>query len=65
MEKLSHAHQVGCFVSGLNESIRTEVQPGKPKTLTATMGLVHLFEAHVSAKKKMTSSFDSRQEPSQ
>jgi hypothetical protein len=50
--KLSQAHQVGGFVSGLKESIRIDVQAVKPSTLTAVVGLAKLYEACVLAKKK-------------
>jgi hypothetical protein len=52
--KLSQAHQVGCFVSGLKESIRTEVQAAKPTTLTAAVGLARLYEARVFSQEKAT-----------
>ncbi|KAI9177558.1 hypothetical protein LWI28_016671 [Acer negundo] len=37
--KLTPAHQVGCFVSGLKKSIKTDVQACKPESLTAAIGL--------------------------
>jgi hypothetical protein len=50
--KLSQVHQVGCFVSGLKENIRTEVQAARPSTLTTAVGLVRLYEAYVLTQKK-------------
>jgi hypothetical protein len=61
--KLSQAHQVGSFVSGLKENIRTEVQAAKPTTLNAAVGLSRLYEAHVLAQGKP--SFDSEPKPYQ
>jgi hypothetical protein len=52
--KLSQVHQVGCFVSGLKENIRTEVQAARPSTLTTSVGLAHLYEARVLTQKKIT-----------
>lgn len=43
--KLSQSQQVGCFVSGLKESIRTDVQASKPNSLSAAIGLARLYES--------------------
>jgi hypothetical protein len=63
--KLSQAHQVGGFVSGLKESIRVDVQAVKPSTLTAAVGLAKLYEARVLAKKTPTFTLDSKPKFSQ
>jgi hypothetical protein len=63
--KLSQAHQVGGFVSGLKESIRIDVQAVKPSTLTAAVGLGKLYEARVLAQKKPTFTLDSKPKFSQ
>jgi len=61
--KLSQAHQVGSFVSGLKENIKMEVQAAKPATLTTAVGLSRLYEARVLAQRKP--SFDSKPRPYQ
>jgi hypothetical protein len=38
-------HQLGHFVSGLNVSLRTEVQEVRPATITEAIGLARLYEA--------------------
>ncbi|KAK0596167.1 hypothetical protein LWI29_013330 [Acer saccharum] len=43
--KLTLAQQVGCFVSRLKESIKTDVQACKPESLTAVIGLARLYES--------------------
>jgi len=50
--KLSTQHQLGCFVSGLKETIRIEDQAAKPTSLTEAIGLAQLFEAKVWSGKK-------------
>jgi hypothetical protein len=50
--KLSTQHQLGCFVSGLKEMIRIEVQVAKPTSLTKATGLARLFEAKTWSLKK-------------
>lgn len=37
--------QVSCFVSGLNKSIRANIQALQPTTLSAAIGLARLYEA--------------------
>ena len=46
--QLTAAQQVGCFVSGLKESIRVEVQASKPTSLSGAVGLARLYEAKQS-----------------
>lgn len=43
--KLTPAQQVGCFISGLKEEIRTEGQAARPASLSAAVGLARLYEA--------------------
>lgn len=42
---LLQPRQVSCFVSGLQDSIRTDVQVGKPITLLTTIRLARLYGA--------------------
>lgn len=42
---LTQEQQVGCFVSGLKENIKTDVQACKPQTLSAAIGLARLYES--------------------
>jgi hypothetical protein len=44
--------QVSCFVSGLNKVIKADVTVGRPLTLTSTIGLARVYEAHNMAMKK-------------
>ena len=43
--KLPPAQQVGCFISGLKEHLRIDVQALKPASLSAAVGLARLCEA--------------------
>ena len=43
--KLPPAQQVGCFISGLKEHLRIDVQALKPASLSAAVGLACLYEA--------------------
>jgi hypothetical protein len=43
--KLSLEHKLGCFISGLKDTIRIEVQASRPASLTAAVGLARLYEA--------------------
>ncbi|XP_021596651.1 uncharacterized protein LOC110603257 [Manihot esculenta] len=52
---LSQARQVGCFVSGLISSIRTNVQANRPKSLSEAIALARLYEARNSVQVKGTS----------
>nr|DAD27430.1 TPA_asm: hypothetical protein HUJ06_028898 [Nelumbo nucifera] len=45
-EKLSQAQQISCFISGLKDSIRVEVQARRPSCLLSAVGLACLYEAH-------------------
>ena len=42
--KLNQPQQVTCFVGGLKESMRIDIQAMKPTTLSATIGLAWLYE---------------------
>ncbi|KAK1357252.1 hypothetical protein POM88_050508 [Heracleum sosnowskyi] len=42
---LPQGRQVSCFISGLRDSIRADVQANKPVTLTSAIGLARLYEA--------------------
>ena len=55
--KLPPAQQVGCFISGLKEHLRIDVQALKPASLSAAVGLARLYEAK--------SQFQHRQPPSE
>ncbi|XP_057487988.1 uncharacterized protein LOC130774018 [Actinidia eriantha] len=50
--KLTITQQVGCFISGLKEVIRVEVQAARPATLSAAVGLARLYEAKISSHNK-------------
>jgi hypothetical protein len=50
--KLSSQHLLGYFMSGLKETIRTEVQAARPTTLTEAIRLAQLFEAKSWSLKK-------------
>ncbi|TXG69871.1 hypothetical protein EZV62_004806 [Acer yangbiense] len=52
--KLSEAQQIGGFVSGLRENIRTSVQASRPTSLTAAVGLARLFEAYQRSQRHLT-----------
>ena len=43
--KLSPTQQVGCFISGLKEHLRIDVQALKPASLSVAVGLARLYEA--------------------
>ncbi|GAV86214.1 hypothetical protein CFOL_v3_29647, partial [Cephalotus follicularis] len=49
--KLSLEQQVGCFVSGLKENLRVDVQACRPASLSAAIGLVRLYETSNQASK--------------
>ena len=42
--KLNQPQQVTCFVGGLKESMRIDIQAMKPTTLSAAIGLAWLYE---------------------
>ncbi|KAA8529633.1 hypothetical protein F0562_034267 [Nyssa sinensis] len=50
--KLTPAQHVSCFISGLKESIRIEVQASRPTTLSAVVGLARLYEAKLTTASK-------------
>ncbi|KAA8547499.1 hypothetical protein F0562_003928 [Nyssa sinensis] len=50
--KLTPTQHVSCFISGLKESIRIEVQASRPTTLSATVGLARLYEAKLTTASK-------------
>ncbi|CAB4283456.1 unnamed protein product [Prunus armeniaca] len=43
--RITPYQQIGCFVSGLKENIKTDVQACKPQTLSAAIGLARLYES--------------------
>ena len=55
--KLPPTQQVGCFISGLKEHLRIDVQALKPTSLFAAVGLARLYEAK--------SQFQDQQPPSE
>jgi len=44
---LSEEQQVGCFVSGLKEAIRVDMQACNPISLSAAIGLARLYESRM------------------
>lgn len=58
--KLSVVQQIGGFISGLKDNIRTEVQASRPNTLTAAVGLARLFEARHQAQRRTLSFLEIR-----
>jgi hypothetical protein len=50
--KLSPAHQLGCFISGLKDILRTEVKASRPSNLIAAVGLAQLYEAKQQAQRQ-------------
>ncbi|KAJ0096274.1 hypothetical protein Patl1_28900 [Pistacia atlantica] len=46
---LAHERQVSCFISGLKDNIKTEVQAGRPSTLSSAIRLAKLYEARNKA----------------
>ncbi|KAJ8752504.1 hypothetical protein K2173_004792 [Erythroxylum novogranatense] len=53
--RLSPEKQVSCFVSGLKDTIRTEVQANRPATLSTAISLARLFEAKIISQKRLPS----------
>ncbi|KAK2979580.1 hypothetical protein RJ640_020072 [Escallonia rubra] len=43
--KLSQEQQVGCFISGLKENLKVDVQACRPTSLSSAIGLTRLYEA--------------------
>jgi hypothetical protein len=60
VEKLSVQQQLGCFVSGLKNTLRTEVQAARPKSVTEAIGLAKLYEARNEGFKKYPTHEDRR-----
>ncbi|KAK0587236.1 hypothetical protein LWI29_019561 [Acer saccharum] len=52
--------KVSCFVTGLKDSIRTDVQANLPSTLTMAIGLARLFEARDTTHRQPTTVTSSR-----
>ena len=52
VEHLPQACQVRCFISGLCESIRIDVQTNRPDNLTSAIGLARLYEAREFSRRK-------------
>ncbi|CAL5377841.1 unnamed protein product [Camellia sinensis] len=50
--RLTPSHQVGCFISGLKESIKADVQASRPATLSAVIGLARLYEARCYSNRR-------------
>ncbi|KAK0571896.1 hypothetical protein LWI29_023257 [Acer saccharum] len=48
---LPQAQQVSCFISGLRDTIRTDIQANRPTDLTSAIGLARLYEARDLAHK--------------
>ncbi|KAF8378270.1 hypothetical protein HHK36_029609 [Tetracentron sinense] len=48
------AQQVSCFVSGLRDSIKTDVQASRPSTLSDAIGLARLYEARNLSQRRAT-----------
>ena len=44
VRKLNQSQQVACFIGGLKEGVRIDVQAMKPPTLSAVVGLARLYE---------------------
>ncbi|KAK0581463.1 hypothetical protein LWI29_014052 [Acer saccharum] len=51
---LPQPRQVSCFISGLKDSIRTDVQANRPTSLTMAIGLARLYEAREATQRKQT-----------
>jgi hypothetical protein len=47
------SQQVGCFISGLKEHLRVDVQALKPTSLSATVGLACLYEAKCHSQQRL------------
>ncbi|KAI9174210.1 hypothetical protein LWI28_013743 [Acer negundo] len=48
--------QVSCFISGLKEHVRTDLQATRPTTLSTTIGLARLYEPQELSHKRANSS---------
>ncbi|KAJ0028476.1 hypothetical protein Pint_35254 [Pistacia integerrima] len=49
---LSKEQQVGCFMSGLKEAIRVDLQACNPISLSTAIGLAQLYESHMYDQQK-------------
>jgi hypothetical protein len=56
--RMSQPHQLGCFISGLKGSLKTEVQDSRPSSLTEAIDITRLYEAHNWSLKKPPKSED-------
>jgi hypothetical protein len=54
VEKLSVQQQLGCFVSGLKNTLRTEVQATRPKSVMEAIGLARLYKTRNGGFKKIS-----------
>ncbi|GMY20012.1 MDIS1-interacting receptor like kinase 2-like [Fagus crenata] len=54
--RLSPSQQVCCFISGLKGHLRVDVQALKPISLSAAVGLAHLYEAKCHSQQRLLSS---------
>lgn len=68
--KLNQSQQVACFIGGLKEDVRIDVQAMKPPTLSAAVGLARLYEVKYDKRssfnlepKKTVSTNSSHQSP--
>ncbi|GJU54013.1 uncharacterized protein Tco_1227727 [Tanacetum coccineum] len=64
---LPQDRQVSCFVSGLSDSIHTEVQANCPTNLSTAISLARLYEAKTQSQRKFApgkSSFQTVKQPS-
>ncbi|XP_028055574.1 uncharacterized protein LOC114259749 [Camellia sinensis] len=52
VRRLTPSHQVGCFISGLKESIKVDVQASRPATISAAIGLARLYEARCYSNRR-------------
>jgi hypothetical protein len=50
--RMSQPHQLGCFISGLKGTLKTEVQASHPNSLTEAIGVDRLYEARNFSMKK-------------
>ncbi|KAL4194794.1 hypothetical protein AMTRI_Chr05g70230 [Amborella trichopoda] len=53
--KLSEEHQVGCFVNGLKQNMKVDVQACKLTTLSTAIRLARLYESHNQSDKNLAS----------
>ena len=58
--KLPSPQQVGCFISGLKDYLRVDVQTLKPTTLTSAVGLARLYEAKNQNQRRVFNTSDNK-----